>query len=60
MSCFANCSFISQMKKENDDFASVDHKTASMVKKQPNQNASLIATNNDAITCLKLGKLNES
>jgi hypothetical protein len=48
------------MKKENDDFASVDHKTASMVKKQPNQNASLIATNNDAITCLKLGKLNES
>jgi hypothetical protein len=31
-----------------------------MVKKQPNQTVSLIATNNDAIAYLKLGELNES
>jgi tetratricopeptide (TPR) repeat protein len=48
------------MKKENDDFASIDHKTANMVKKQLNQTASLISDNNDAITYLKMGELNES
>jgi tetratricopeptide (TPR) repeat protein len=31
-----------------------------MVKKQPNQTVSLIASNNDAITHLKMGELNES
>jgi hypothetical protein len=31
-----------------------------MVKKQPNQTVSLIATNNDAIAYLKIGELNES
>jgi hypothetical protein len=30
-----------------------------MVKKQPNQTVSLIATNNGAITYLKIGELNE-
>jgi hypothetical protein len=54
---------------ENDDshtfhtfspFASIDHKTASMAKKQPNQTAFLIATNNIAIVYIHIGELNES
>ena len=42
-------------------FPSIDpNNTANMVKKQPNQTASLIAINNDAIAYLKMGELNES
>jgi hypothetical protein len=40
--------------------SSINHKTANMVKKQPNQTASLIAINNDAINYLKMGELDES
>jgi hypothetical protein len=37
--------------------AYIDYNTANMVKKQPNQRVSLIATNNDAIAYLKMGEL---
>jgi tetratricopeptide (TPR) repeat protein len=42
-------------------FASIDHNiTVNMVKERPNQTASLIATNNDAVVYLSMGELNES
>jgi hypothetical protein len=42
--------------------ALIDHKNtvSMMVTEQPNQTASLIATNNNAIVYLKMGELNES
>jgi hypothetical protein len=41
--------------------ASIDHNnTVSMVKEQPNQAASLIVKNNDAVIYLQMGELNES
>jgi tetratricopeptide (TPR) repeat protein len=39
---------------------SIDHNTANMVKKQSNQTAFLITTNNDAIPYLMMGELNEA
>jgi hypothetical protein len=38
----------------------IDHNAANMVKEQPTQAASFIATNNDAIACLMMEDLKES